>query len=168
MELKDEIAQIRQQGMERAAVLWETLENLPQPISPVDIYKAACSLKCAEFMTRIRRNPLFLTIMKSIGEFLDGTAAVVGDAGDRDEGLRAVSVIEEAMPMTPEVFEDATACATRQHVFDGVIMLASAKMGRDKETKECLDRLQEGIAKAMIEAMIVSKFREALRDLENE
>ena len=161
MELREEVAQIKQDGMEKAAVLWETLEALPQPIEPVNIFKAACSVKCAEFMTRIRNHPVALTIMKFILEFLDSTLQITGEeSGSRDEGMRVVEVFEEAMPLTEEVYSDAAAYATRQHVYDGVIMLAAAKMGKETEAKECIDQLQRGVAVAMIRSILAESLTE--------
>jgi hypothetical protein len=154
--IKAEVEVIRQQGMEKAASLWEALENLPTPVDPVNIFKAACSIKCAEFVSRIRSNDLLVLLAEFIGAFLDETKALteVNDAASQAEGMRVVKTIEELMPLTKEIFEDPALYATRQHVYDGLIMLSGAKMGKEKEVKGCIDRLQSGVSKAMIVAMI--------------
>jgi hypothetical protein len=169
MDLKEEVTRIREQGMERAASIWETLENLPQPVEAVNVFKAACSIKCAEFMTRVHNNPVFPVIMKSLVQFMDGTLSVVENVAgsDSSNGMRVVAVLEEAMPLTAEIFADAAAYATRQHVYDGLIMLAAAKMGKEQETKACIDRLQGGVAKAMLLSMFAESLASKDDDTEN-
>jgi hypothetical protein len=155
MELREEVAHIRQQGMEKAAVIWETLETLPQPVEPVNIFKAACSVKCAEFMTRVRNHPMALMLMKSVLQFLEATRQVTEDNnGSQEEGMRVVTIFEEAIPLTDEVYNDAAAYATRQHVYDGVIMLAAAKLGKEAEVKDCIDEFQRSVAMAMIRSIL--------------
>src|SRR5271167_3475843 len=155
MEIREEVEHIKQLGMEQAAAIWETLEALPQPVDPVNIFKAACSVKCAEFITRVRNHPIAMTIMKSILEFLDSTLQLAEDNdGSRDEGMRVVEVMEAAMPLTDEIYNDPAAYATRQHVYDGLIMLSAAKMGKAPEAKECINRLQSGVAIAMIRSIL--------------
>jgi hypothetical protein len=163
MELREEVAQIKQHGMEQAATLWETLETLPEPIDPINIYKAACSAKCAEFMMRIRNNPVAVVLMGTLMKFLDETMKITGgQKGSKEEGMRVVTEIERAMPLTQEIFDDAVAYATRQHAYDGIIMLSAAKMGKETETKEAIDRFQASVAKAMLMAI----FRGGLEDIE--
>src|SRR5271170_7783752 len=101
----DELKELRQQGMEKAASIWETLET-SDPIHPVNIYKAACSIKCAEFMSRLRDNPAYGTIMRSLMSFLDGTleiAMAYKEHSSREEGERVITILEEAMPLTAEI-----------------------------------------------------------------
>jgi len=155
-----ELNQIRQEGMEVAASIWETLEALPEPIHPINIFKAACSIKCAEFMSRIRGNAAYGTIIKSLMTFLDGTLKVVATLktkSNRDEGERVIAVLEETMPLTDEVFSNPIAYAKRQHTYDGIIMLAAAKMGVEAETKECISKFQEGVVKAVMLAQFAEK-----------
>src|SRR5271170_4123966 len=109
----DELKELRQQGMERAAAIWETLET-SDPVHPVNIYKAACSIKCAEFMTRLRDNPAYGSIIQSLMKFLDGTleiAKAYKEHSSQDEGVRVITILEEAMPLTAEVFADPAAYA---------------------------------------------------------
>jgi hypothetical protein len=164
-DISAEVASIRQQGMEKAATIWETFENLPTPFSPVNIFKAACSIKCAEFVSRIRSNDLLLLLSEYIGAFLDETLAVAGTSTEAaiDEGMRVVDTLEKEMPLTDEIFEDPARYATRQHVYDGLIMLSAAKMGKEKEAKGCIDRLQSGVSKAMLMAMIQQTLADALK-----
>jgi len=168
MALKEEVLQIRQQGFEQAAVIWETLENLSQPILPINIYKAACSSKCAEFLTRLRNNILLTAVMRPITEFLDGTLKIAEDftGSNGFEGLRAVAIFEEAMPLTGEVFRDTKKYAQRQHTYDALIMLASVKMGKEEETKQCIEHLQAGIVRATTLAMFARSL--TMKDLDNE
>jgi len=147
MELREEMLQLRQTGMEKAAEVWETLENLPNPMDPANVYKASVSLKCAEFISRVRHLKIAPLLAKIMLQFLENTIAVVGnEAGDVHEGARAMKVIEEIMPMTEEIFNDPTACAMRQHVFDGLLLLAAVRLGKELETKKCLDDMQEDVA----------------------
>jgi hypothetical protein len=69
MELHEEMLQIKQAGMEKAAVIWETLEHLPQPIEPVDICKAISSVRCAEFLARIRNHKLAPALTQCVMQF---------------------------------------------------------------------------------------------------
>ena len=167
MDLKEEVAQLRQTGMEKAAVIWEMLEALPTPIAPTNIYKAACSIKSAEFLARTRSSPIFPTIMKLIAGFMDETIQIAGesvDENDRAEGFRAIELFEQEMPLTKEIYDDPAAYATRQHTYDGIIVLTAAKLGKETETKACLEHLQQGVARAMVTAV----FHAALLDLAEE
>jgi hypothetical protein len=147
MELREELSQLRQAGMEKAAVVWEILENLSTPADPSNIYKAVTSLKCAEFISRTRAHKIAPALTKIVVEFLDETLAIVGvDAGEVYEGARVISVIEEAMPLTEEIFNDPVAYAMRQHVYDGLLLLAAARLGKEVETKQCLTNMQESVA----------------------
>jgi hypothetical protein len=167
MDLKEEVAQLRQTGMEKAAGLWEMFQTLPTPIAPVNIYKAACSIKCAEFLARIRNNSLYFDIARQLTEFMDETLRIAegeGTKSDMDEGFRAIKLMEREMPLTGEIFDDAAAYATRQHVYDGVIVLAAARMGKETEVKECIENLQKGVGRAMVTAI----FRAALLEAADE
>jgi hypothetical protein len=102
-----------------------------------------------------------------IAEFMDETVQIAGqsvDETDRAEGFRAIELFEREMPLSKEIFDDASAYATRQHAYDGVIVLAAARMGKEEETKASLERLQQGIARAMVTAV----FRAALLDVADE
>jgi len=152
----EEVSQIRQRGMETAATIWVTLESLSEPIDAANIYKATCAIKCAEFVARIRTNPLFDVILPLLGEFLDGTLEIAQNyPNDKSEGMRVITVLETAMPLTTEVFNDSAAYASRQFAYDGVIMLAATKLGKETETRECIEGLQLGVAKAMLTAIMV-------------
>src|SRR5271170_2524005 len=161
MDLKQEVGQMRQQGMERAAAIWETLETLPEPVAPVNVFKAACAIKCAEFVSRVRNNPIFDIVIKHIVNFMDDTLEVMKDFAEEGsnqvEGMRVIEVLETAMPLSDKVFSDPVAYATRQHVYDGIIMLAAVKMDKEAETKACIETLQMGVAKAMMVAMIAKE-----------
>lgn len=160
-ELKAEVGKIRQDAMERAAAIWEKFENLPQPLEPIDIYKATVSVKCAEFLARVHNSIVFGDLMRAISEFLESTLEIAerdGAFGSLAEGRRVQAVLGDDMPMTTEVFGDPSAYAERQHVYDGIIMLAAAKMGREADTKACLERMHAGIAKAMRVAIIAESF----------
>lgn len=157
MDLIEKSGEIRKGGMEKAAALWEVFELLPQPIAPIDIYKAACSIKCGEFFARIRHNPASTMIATCLGEFLGESMEIVGEEkGSLEEARRSLKVIEKEMPISEEVFNDAVAYAQRQHVYDGIILLSAAKMGKEAEVKACIERLQTGIAKAVLLNMITT------------
>jgi hypothetical protein len=164
MDLKEEVAQLRQTGMEKAAVIWEMLEALPTPIAPTNIYKAACSVKAAEFLARTRTSPIFHSIMNIIALFMDETIGIAGESTaetDRIEGFQAIELFEREMPLSAEIFDDAAAYATRQHVYDGIIILAAAKLGKEEETKASLERMQQGVARAMITAVFQAALLQA-------
>jgi hypothetical protein len=147
MELREELMQLRQAGMEKAAEVWETLENLPNPVDSANVYKAATSLKCAEFINRTRNHKIAPILAQIMLQFLDDTLAIVGlDAGEVLEGARVLQTIQEAMPLTPEIFADPAAYAMRQHVYDGLLLLAAARLGKEVETKKRLDDMQESVA----------------------
>ena len=159
MDLKEEVAQLQQAGMEKAATLWEMF--VPTKIAPVNIYKASCSIKCAEFLMRIRNNGLYMDIAKLLADFMEETLRIADGEGtdsDRQEGFLVIELLERDMPMTEEIFDDPAAYATRQHVYDALILLAGAKMGKENETKEAIQTLQRGVGRAMVTAVI----REAL------
>ena len=160
MDLKQEVGQMRQQGMERAAAIWETLETLPEPVTPVNVFKAACAIKCAEFVSRVRNNPVFDIVIKHIVNFMDDTLEIMkdfADDSDQVQGMRVIAVLEEAMPLTDAVFNNPVEYATRQHVYDGIIMLSAVKMDREEQTKECITNLQMGVTKAMMIQMLAKE-----------
>lgn len=157
MEIRDEI---RRQGMERAAMIWEMLETLPEPIEAVNVYKAACSCKCAEFMARLRGNPIFEAVAGYLVHFMDSTINVVKEfasISSKGEGMHVVEFFEQIMPLTAEIFADPAAYAIRQHVYDGIIMLAAVKMGKEVEVKKCIDALQADVAKMMLLSMFAER-----------
>jgi hypothetical protein len=170
MELHEEMLQIKQAGMWKAAAIWEMLEHLPQPIGPTDIYKAASSIKCSEFLARTINHRLAPALVECVTQFFADTSDIVGEDGEIPEGLRALSFIEETMPMTDEIFSDAAACATRQHVYDGIMLLAAVKLGKEAETKKCIEDMQQGVAKILImdylkESLMNEVDKEAFRSI---
>jgi hypothetical protein len=143
--------ELRQAGMEKAAEVWEMLENLPTPIPPVDIYKAASAMKCSEFISRIRTHKIAPEITRLLIKFMDDILAQVGaDAGSVVEGARVLAVVSTAMPLTDEVFNDPAAYAQRQHVYDGLLLLSAARLGKEAETKKVIDELQESVTQAVM------------------
>jgi hypothetical protein len=164
MELKEEVAQLRQTGAEKAAVLWEMLEVLPEPISPRNIYKGIASVKSAEFLTRTRNSPMYSAIMSLIAEFMETTILIAGEStaeSDKAEGYRVIELTKREMPLTAEIFDDAPAYATRQHVYDALLVLAAVRLGKEEETKEAIHNLQAGVAKAMVMALFATALLEA-------
>ena len=155
MDLNEEVTQIRQRGMEKAATIWATLESLSAPIEPVNVYKACCSIKLAEFVARTLNHSLFSMLLAACDGFVDDTLKIVeGMKGDTKEGERVLAVIENDMPMTDEVAADSAAYAQRQHVYDGLILLAAAKMGKEEETKAAITRMQDTIAGVMVVSLL--------------
>jgi len=164
----EELNQIRQEGMEKAATIWETLELLPEPVHSVNIYKASCSIKCAEFLARLRDNPAYSMTMRSLMAFLDSTleiAAPLSEFSNKEEGMRVIAVLEEAMPLTQEVYEDPAKYAMRQHIYDGIIMLAAARMGKEEQTKEVISKFQDGVVKAVMFAQFAESLSSALQEI---
>jgi hypothetical protein len=166
MELQEELLQIKQMGMERAALIWETLEHLPQPIGPVDVFKAVSSAKCAEFVARVRNHRLAPVLMRCVAQFFDATLSIIGEGGEKSEGMRVLVVIEEAMPLTDDIFNDPAAYATRQHVYNGILLLSAIKLGKEIETKKCLDDMQMGVAKVLIASYLKESIMSGIADFD--
>jgi hypothetical protein len=151
MELWQEAVKVRQNGMEKAASIWEILETLPTPIEPANIYKAVTSVKSVEFADRVRGHRFASALLKLVVQFLNESLVVIGvDAGSVVEGARAQKIIANAMPLTDEIYNDPVAYATRQHVYDGLLLLAAAQLGKEVETKKCIDNMHEGVTKLFI------------------
>jgi hypothetical protein len=151
MGLREEMVQIKQEGMERAAAIWEVLENQPQPFDPANIYKACCSVKCAEFISRTLTHRLAPALMEAVMKFLDDTLVLVpSEVGSTEEGERVMDVLSLEMPLTEEIYNDPSKYATRQHVYDGLILLAAMKLGKEEETKTVLHEMQQSVARALI------------------
>jgi len=137
--------------MKKAAAIWETLESLPVPIAPANIYKAAVSVKCAEFTNRVRTHRFAPALLKLVVQFLDDTLDVVGvNAGDISGGVRALAFFAEAMPLTNEIFNDPAAYAMRQHVYDDLLLLAALRLGKEAETKKCINDMQYGVMRLLV------------------
>jgi hypothetical protein len=91
--------------------------------------------------------------------------------GEVSGGVRVLSVVEEAMPLTDEIFNDPAAYATRQHVYDGILLLTAVKMGKEVETKKCIEVMHAGVAKILImsylkESILSEVDKEAFRSLD--
>jgi hypothetical protein len=141
---------IRQAGMEQAAVVWEILANLSNPLHPVDIIKAVASLKCSEFTEAIHGHRQAPEFLKLVLQFLEDIMNIVGKEGSLYGGARALEIIEDAMPLTEEISNDPAAFAQRQHTFEGLHLLAAARLGKEAEIKKCHDLLHRTIGALII------------------
>lgn len=158
MNREEQSRSIRNSAMERAATMWERVINDPQPFAPVNIYKAACTVKCSEFLARVANSSLFLPLMTVIMDFADKTIDIVGEhsASSQREGTRCAIVLENEMPLTDEVFANPVAYAERQHVFDSILMLAGAELGKAPETAAAIERLQNDMGEVFAIAALKS------------
>jgi hypothetical protein len=152
-DLQAEIAHVRVPGMEKAAAIWEALVNLSNPIPPVDIYKAAAAMKCAEFAKAARKHKDFAALLTIITQFFDDTMVILGaEAGDPYQGARALHLISTIMPLTAEIENDPIAYAQRQHTFEGLLLLSAAPLGKEADIKKCYDVLHEATTKIIVKA----------------
>lgn len=153
--------EMQQKGMERAAALFQTLEQTEPPFTPVDIFKTVCSMKCAEILTRTNTAfpELLPDMVAIIGDFVAGTlesAETTGQRGKMAEARRVNEVIEAIYPFDEVKMKDPIESTIRMHMFDGVILLAASKFNREQETKEDIESLQMGMQGLLVMNLIAN------------
>lgn len=150
---------LQQTGMERAAALFQTLEQAEPAFTPVDIFKTCCSMKCAEILTRtnIAFPEMLPDMIEIIGDFVEGTlqsAETTGMKGKMSEATRINDIIETYYPYDEVKLKDPLEATIRMHMFDGLILLASSKFNREHETKEDILSLQSAMQQLLIMRLI--------------
>jgi hypothetical protein len=155
------LTDLQQKGMERAAVLFQTLEQTEPPFTPVDIFKTCCSMKCAEILTRCSTAfpDLLPDMVEVIGDFVSGTlesAETTGIKGKMSEATRVNDVIETHYPYDEVKLKDPIEATIRMHMFDGLILLASSKFNREEETKDDIEMLQMAMQGLLVMRIIAS------------
>jgi hypothetical protein len=143
----DDLMHLKTKGNERAATAWEKLTAVAPPIDPINIYKAVCSIKCAEMLARFRSfdSANLADLITIIADFMEATIAEAGGAstGDKADGMRAVTVIEGMFPFAEQDFNDPSLFAIRMHTLDGVMLLSAEKFGKEQETKGHIETMQK-------------------------
>lgn len=150
----EEAQKLKDQGMERAAIAWEKLTSEVPPIDPINIFKAVCSIKCAELMSRFSTSKAshlgeHITV---IADFLEAAIKEAGgtESGTKEEALRAVDIVEKYFPFDREAFGDPALFATRLHTLDGIIMLCAQRFNKEKEVRELIENMQVNFMKIIV------------------
>jgi hypothetical protein len=142
----EELMELKTKGNERAAAAWEKLTAVAPPIDPINIYKAVCSVKCAEMLARFRslNTNNLAELITIIADFMEATIREAGGAssGDKADGMRAVTVIEGMFPFNEGDFSDPSLFAIRMHTLDGVMLLSAEKFDKEQETKNHIETMQ--------------------------
>ena len=151
----DDLAEFKNQGNLQAAALWEVISAKVPPYDPVDLYKAVCTIKAAELLTRVRFSSTDVNIpalMKATEEFVDVTLRIAGggESGNAESGFEAVEMLEELFPISESDFSDPSAFATRQHTLDGLLLLSAVRFGKEQETKTAITKLQDDFVKVIL------------------
>jgi hypothetical protein len=158
MSLHHDLLELKNQGSAQAETLWATLTQKFAASDPVNIYKAVCTIKSAELLTRLRHSdgndlPEFL---KAIGTFVDASLSIAGggQSGDQEVGATAIRTLEELFPISEEDFTDPSRFAIRQHTLDGLLLLSSKSFSKEQETRQAIETLQQEFMRIVLGGMI--------------
>jgi len=111
---------------------------------PVDVYKAICSIKCAEILTRAFTTPAYSGVVEIVATFVETTMkAVEGNAGNRANGTAVLSLVEFVCPFRSN--PGAELFAIRMHMFDTMILASAKKLGVEAQAKEAVDTMATAI-----------------------
>jgi len=111
---------------------------------PVDIYKAICSIKCAEILTRAFDTPAYPSVVEIVATFVETTMKLVdGNAGNRTNGMAVLSLVEFIAPFKSSPTPDAF--AIRMHMFDTMILESAKKLKIEAAAKSAIDTLSRDI-----------------------
>jgi hypothetical protein len=133
-ELTDEI---KKKGEDQALGLIAHF-NTPPGFAPVDVYKAVCSIKCAEVLARSISSPAYFAVIEVVATFIEKTMKIVdGDAGSATNGRQVLAMIEFIAPFREKATTEEF--AIRQAMFDAVILDASKKLNIEAPAKESID-----------------------------
>ena len=143
-----DLNKFQQEGAEQAATLWSQLSAAVPPFDPHDAFKAICTIKGAELLTRLKfstPDDKFMPLLLAINTFVESTLTISGGAktGSMDEGMRAIQALESAYPVAEEDFHSPAKFAVRQHTLDGMLLLAAVRFGKEQEVKDILQKLQD-------------------------
>lgn len=157
MSLPD-LAALQQAGMEKAAVAWETIEAANPPFDPINLLKGISSIKCAEMLTRLRSTDAdaFSEVVDIISQFIQGTLNDVGGAesGNMTEGMLIVETLEALLPFSEEEFGSPKLFAIRMHTYDGLLLLAASKMGKEIIVRERIEQMQMDISMFLLRDIV--------------
>jgi acetaldehyde dehydrogenase (acetylating) len=111
---------------------------------PVDVYKAVCSIKCAEILTRAFDTPAYPGVVEIVASFIETTMkAVEGNNGSAAQGRAILGLIEFVCPF--QTNPGAEAFAVRMHMFDTIILESAKKLNCESAAKEAVDAMQHDI-----------------------
>jgi hypothetical protein len=157
----EELRGIKNEGLAKSAEVYAALSAVQPPLDPISTFKAACAKKCAEMIARFastegQRLPELLNI---IADFMDSTIKTAGggEAGNKDDGLRASNLIEDYMPLTDEAYNDPKQFAIRAHAFDGLLLLTAQRFGKEEEVKQHIATMQRGFMKVVLKDILGGK-----------
>lgn len=163
--LHEKLVELKNKGLENAATAWVSLTAIEPPIDPIDIFKAVCSVKCAEMLARFIKFDASenLAELVIVADFMDATINVAGGAetGDKAEGLRAIDAVEKMFPFDQTAFHDPGLFAIRMHTLDGVLLLSAQRFGKEQEVKDLILSMQKGFMKVVIQNFITASANEA-------
>lgn len=118
--------------------------NTPPAFDPVDVYKAVCSIKCAEILTRAFETTSYPAIVEIVATFIEKTMKCVeGNNGNATQGRAVLGLIEFVCPFRSNPGADAF--AIRMHMFDTLIIESAKKLGVEPAAKEAIDNMQRDI-----------------------
>jgi|SRR5271157_4016115 len=131
---------IKKKGEDKASHILTLLADS----NPIDIYKAICSIKCAEVLTRAFATPAYPGIVEIVATFVETTMkAVDGNEGDRTKGMAILSLIEFISPFKPS--PGAEPFAVRMQMFDTMILESAKKLGVEAQAKGAIDTMSAAI-----------------------
>lgn len=150
----EHLTKLHSAGMEIAAIAWEAIENVDPPLDPVNIFKAASSIRCTEMMERFFGTEDFGTMADIVIQFIENTRSDIGgaEAGNFDESVRAVGILGDILSDSES--DNPADFAIRQHAFDGLLLLAAARLGKEIAIKERIDQMQESLSKMLLNAAV--------------
>jgi hypothetical protein len=157
MSLSDELLELKDQGTATATSLWEKLAVIQPPFNPVNLFKAVCTIKSAELLTRLSQSggSDLQEFLDAIGAFVESTLEVAGGAtaGDQEGGMTAVKTLEALFPISKADFEDPARFAIRQHALDALLFKAASDFNKESETKAAVQTLQMEFMRIVISGM---------------
>lgn len=137
---QDPTEDIKKQGEDQAEGLLTHLAIN----DPVDIYKAICSIKCAEILARSFETTAYRGMVEIVATFVESTMKLVdGNAGNKSEGMAILNIIELIAPFKPSPSADEF--AIRIHMFDTMILAAAKRLGIDAGAKAAIDAMTRDI-----------------------
>jgi hypothetical protein len=155
MSLHSDLLELKNKGVKQAQ---ELSDKLSPSLVPVNLFKAICTIKSAELLTRLRHsdgNDLG-KFLGAVGIFVDSSLTIAGgsDSGDEEGGRVAIQTLEELFPISEEDFRDPSRFAIRQHTLDALLVFTAQSMGKETETQEAIQTLQMEFMRIVVGGMI--------------